>query len=298
MLVDRHQLDVGEAGLLEVGDQVVGQLAIVEEAVAVLGLALPRAEVDLIDRDRRVQALAPGPRIHPVVVVPGELGDVPDDRGGLGPDLGREAVGVGLLDEVAVDPALDLELVDLALDQAGEEDLPEAALSNSASGVGAAVPAVEVADHADPEGVGRPDGEVDPPDPLVGPDVGAELLVALVMRPLAEQMEVVIREDRAEPIRVFEVPRVAVVPLDLDSVGERARRGRTETASKKPSGWMRRSGTVVVESPFAGHDHPGLSGLGQKGADGAGGSGLATLRFRASPGSRTGPRSWRGPGGR
>ena len=32
MLGDRHQLDVREVGVLEVRDQLVGQLAIVEEA--------------------------------------------------------------------------------------------------------------------------------------------------------------------------------------------------------------------------------------------------------------------------
>ena len=34
MLADRHQLDVGEVGVLQVRDQLVGQLAVVEEAVA------------------------------------------------------------------------------------------------------------------------------------------------------------------------------------------------------------------------------------------------------------------------
>ena len=82
--------------------------------------------MDLVDGDRLVEALAFAPVGHPFVVVPGELGDVPDDRGRLGPHLGGEAVGVGLLDEVAVVPALDLVLVDLALAEVGDEDLPDA----------------------------------------------------------------------------------------------------------------------------------------------------------------------------
>ena len=61
MLGDRQQLDVGEVGVLQVRDQLVGQLAIVEEAVALLDLSLPRAEMDLVDRDRLVEALALGP---------------------------------------------------------------------------------------------------------------------------------------------------------------------------------------------------------------------------------------------
>ena len=38
MLGDRHQLDVREVGVIEVHDQLVGQLAIVEERFAVLDL--------------------------------------------------------------------------------------------------------------------------------------------------------------------------------------------------------------------------------------------------------------------
>ena len=97
VLGDRHQLDVGEVGVLEVRDELVGELAVAEEAVAVLDLPLPRAQVNLVDRDRLVEALPLGPRGEPLLVVPGELGDVPDDRGRLGPQLRGEAVGIGLL---------------------------------------------------------------------------------------------------------------------------------------------------------------------------------------------------------
>ncbi len=38
VLVDRQQLDVGEMQVLQVGDEIVGQLAIIEEAVRILGL--------------------------------------------------------------------------------------------------------------------------------------------------------------------------------------------------------------------------------------------------------------------
>ena len=87
--------------LCQLLDKLVGQLTIGEEAVPVLDLALPRAEVDLVNRDRALEALSLRPVRHPLVVVPGELVDVPDDRGGLGPHLGRETVRVGLLDEIA-----------------------------------------------------------------------------------------------------------------------------------------------------------------------------------------------------
>ena len=125
VLGDRHQLDVRELRVLEVGDQLVGQLAIVEKRIAVLAASLPRAQVNLVNRDRLVEALPLRPVGDPFVVVPGKLGDVPDDRGGLGPQLGGEAVRVGLVNEIAVMAALDLVLVDFALAEVGNEDLPD-----------------------------------------------------------------------------------------------------------------------------------------------------------------------------
>ena len=111
--------------VLEVRDQVVGQLAIVEEAVAVSQPSFPGAEMDLVDGDRAVERLPLRPGRHPLVVAPGELGEVPDDRRGLGAEFGGEPVGVGLLHEVAVVAALDLELVDLTLAEIGDEELPD-----------------------------------------------------------------------------------------------------------------------------------------------------------------------------
>ena len=57
VLGDRQQLDVREVGVVEVSDELVGQLAIVEERIAVLAASFPRAEVNLVDRDRLVEAL-------------------------------------------------------------------------------------------------------------------------------------------------------------------------------------------------------------------------------------------------
>ena len=52
VLHHRQQLDVGEAHVVDVGDELVGQLAVGERAVALLRVAPPRAEVHLVDRDR------------------------------------------------------------------------------------------------------------------------------------------------------------------------------------------------------------------------------------------------------
>ena len=63
--------------------------------------------------------------------------------------------------------ALDLVLVDLALAEVGDEELPDPGRAAIAHRVAPAVPVIEVADHADPLGVGRPDGEMDAAETLV-----------------------------------------------------------------------------------------------------------------------------------
>ena len=63
--------------------------------------------------------------------------------------------------------ALDLVLVDLALAKIGNEDLPDAGGAAIAHGVTAAVPVIEIADHADALRVRGPDGEVDAAKALV-----------------------------------------------------------------------------------------------------------------------------------
>ena len=55
MLVDRQQLEMGEAHVDGVGDQPLGELVVGQEAVALA--ARPGAEMHLEDADRRVDRL-------------------------------------------------------------------------------------------------------------------------------------------------------------------------------------------------------------------------------------------------
>ena len=141
--------------------------------------------MNLVDGDRLVETLAFGARGDPFLVVPGKIGDVPHDRGRLGPQLRGEAVGVGLLNEIAVVAALDLELVDFALTEIGDEELPDPGRAAVAHGVAPAVPMIEVANHADSLGVGCPDGEMNAAKTVMRPDVGAQSFVVAIVRPLA-----------------------------------------------------------------------------------------------------------------
>ena len=98
--------------------------------------------------------------------------------------------------------AAHLELVVRPLLHAGQEDFPDAAAEQLAHRVHAAVPAVEIADDADPPGVGRPDGEGAAAHAADLLEVRAELVVEAVVIALGEEVQVEFAQDRPEGIRV------------------------------------------------------------------------------------------------
>ena len=115
---------------------------------------------------------------------------------------------------------LDLKFVNVAIFESWEEQLPDPRAAAHAHRVPAPVPLVEIADHADPPRVGRPDGETDAADPFDGRYVRAQLLVGAMVCAFSEQMEVVIRKDRGEPVGVFKLALAAVSEPDAQAIGK------------------------------------------------------------------------------
>ena len=81
----------------------------------------------------------------------------------------------------------------------------------------APVPGVEVADDADRACRRRPDRERRAHHPLVLADVRTELVVELLVAPLADQVQVQLAERRLKRVRVLEreLARLPVVDLEL-----------------------------------------------------------------------------------
>ena len=108
----------------------------------------------------------------------------------------------------------------------------------------AAVPAVEVADDPDAARVRRPDREAHAGDALVRARMRAEHVVQPLVRPLADEVQVDLAERRAEPIRVVELPGVAVGEAEADPVVGTARAARSGTSPAhrpSPGGLHRRA---------------------------------------------------------
>src|ERR1019366_7600427 len=113
---DRHQLDVGEAEVLDVVDQVLGQ-------VAVARALTPGPQMDLVDAHGSVVRVGRRTGGHPVAVLPG-VGAGRHHRGRRGGLLGGPGHRVRLGPTGAVG-AQDLELVAVALAHSWDEQLPD-----------------------------------------------------------------------------------------------------------------------------------------------------------------------------
>ena len=125
MLHHRQELDVGEAHLVDVFGEAGRDLAVGQRAVVLFGDAHPRAEMDFVNRMGARSELRPARFCHPVVVAPLVV-EIPDDRGGARRFLVQQAERVGFVDVVSVALRLDVELVERAVGDAGDEAFPDA----------------------------------------------------------------------------------------------------------------------------------------------------------------------------
>ena len=118
MLHHGHQLDVGEAEVLDVRAELVGELAPAEAAA-------PGRGVHLVHRHRPLERILAAPRLEPLVVLP-DVVRLEDDRRRLRRHLGAKGVRIGLV------AAVEVELVAVALRRALDDALPDAGVAEQA----------------------------------------------------------------------------------------------------------------------------------------------------------------------
>ena len=164
MFSDGEHFDVGEAEFFDVGDEFGGEFSVGEETGTGFfvrdddnrfGFAVradrgycgipmhPGAEVEFVDGDGLGEGFALAALLHPVVVVPGVVAQVGDDRGGLWAGFLLEAVGVGFFVDVAF-VVFDLIFVAIVFFKFWDEEFPDSSGASSHL-VLATVPVVEVA---------------------------------------------------------------------------------------------------------------------------------------------------------
>ena len=220
MLHDRHQFDMGEAQLLDIGNQPIGQLApavLAGDVADFIDLALPGAGMQLIDRQRCIVPMPGTARLHPGLVLPVEAQGRSDARSGVRRQLGGQGHGVGLERQDRI-LAENLVFVGLSRLQARHKDFPDTAGVAQAHRMPAPVPDVEITDHRNPSGIRRPDRKTHAVDAVDLGHLGAETAAQVTMVAFGEQVEIHLAEQRPEAVGVFAdlLPRR---PLDTQQIG-------------------------------------------------------------------------------
>ena len=190
VLRHRHEFHVRESHVVRIFGQLGRHFTVRQPPVALLRNARPRAQVQLVDRNGRVQRVAPRPALHPFLVLP-LVRQLPHLRRCVRPDLRGKSVGVRLVRLVGVVTRRDVIFVQRPAADAGDEPLPHARrtrLHRVASGI----PSVEVADHRHLLGIRRPDGKLDAGGALRLSQVRAHLFVGSMVFALGEQVQVVV----------------------------------------------------------------------------------------------------------
>ena len=178
-----------------------------------------------MDIGRSNQEPASPPLLHPRGVLPLVARGIVHDRRGARRQLAVERVRIGLLEHVPGARA-DLELVVLARLEIRQEDLPHAARHEVPHHVHAAVPPVEIANHADALGGWRPHREVHAAGVPQRHHVRSELLVGAQVTALAEQVHVEVGEHAPEVVGIAALHRDAAGEMGHDPVVHLGGRGR------------------------------------------------------------------------
>src|SRR5256885_1923039 len=102
----------------------------------------------------------------------------------------------------------------------GKEQFPNTAAEQAAHRVDPAIPAVEIADDADPLRVRRPDGEVNALGVADLAKMSAEVFVKLVVIPFGKQMQIHLADDQAVAVGIADDRRRFIPAGEMNAIIE------------------------------------------------------------------------------
>ncbi len=253
IFADRQQLDMGEAHIDDIRQELFGQRIPIEEAT--VRATPPRSGMDLVDRDRLAAHVGIAPEGAMGVVAPFVDERRGDDRGRRRSQLGLEGERIGLERDRLAGRADDLELVRFSRADAGNEDLPDAGIAAVPHHVAPAVPRVEPADHRHAPCIGRPDGEMRAVGALMMDRMRAELVEQPQMRSLGDIIIVHRSQDRTVGIGIVDPPVAAGI---AGMIAQRPGLADAELAFEYAPGTDRRERADRLAVESEGLDHLGV----------------------------------------
>ena len=157
--------------------------------------------MDLVNADRAPMPLSFRALRHPLVVAPLVAFEIVNHRRGLLAVLTEKPKRIALQEERA-GHRLDLILVVRAFLHARDENFPDAASDQFPHRMDAAIPEIEIADHADASGIRRPNRKV---SAAFAPDL-AQMRAKLIVKPLVislgEKVQIHLAHDRAVTVGI------------------------------------------------------------------------------------------------
>lgn len=209
-----EQFEVCEAEALGVWDECIGEFAVAEGTAQLA--AHPALQMDFVHGDRLIEPVLTAALLHPGLVLPFILRNAGDQRRLLWRDFGTKGVGVGFQLLMAVPPG-DGELVGVAGSDVGQEEFPDAAVAKT-HGVSPGAPAVEVADNGDHRRAGSPNGEASTLHTFAEHGVSAHHAPGFIVGALTVEVNLVVGQDRGEPVRIFDLEGIALRLEDAQTV--------------------------------------------------------------------------------
>ncbi len=184
--------------------------------------------MQLVDRQRCSDFVAPCPRLQPLLVIPFELQWRSDLRRGIGRQCGGQGHRIAFQRQNPVSTE-NLVLIDLAGLQTRDENLPYAGRVAHAHGMATSIPAVEAANHRNTTRIGCPDRKTHTVHAIDAGDLRAQTAAQVAMITLGKQVKVHLAQQRAKAVRVFG-DLFTASPIDFQQVRLRV----LEVANEKP----------------------------------------------------------------
>ena len=216
MLHKRHDLDMRVAHVAHVVHELHRQIVVGIELAALRGegihgagivavlvrlalrriaVALPRANMHLVDVQRLRHVVVAGTALEPCSVVPLVAIEGPQHAGGTRRALGLKGIRIGLVELFAV-VGLDEIFIELALLGARNKAFPNSARMHGHQRVGFFIPVVKFANDMHALYIGRPNAKAPATRTVLRVGVRAHLFPAALPHANAKQVDIVLRELR------------------------------------------------------------------------------------------------------
>src|SRR5271165_5564135 len=146
---------MGVAHFFDIRDQPIRELDVTQISVVILGNSRPRPKVNLINTNGSLRPVPSLPFLYPCVITPFEAIEIENQGSRLNSMLAEERKGIAFQHNIA-EAVADLVFVMIAFTNPWDENFPDACFDALSHRMATAIPAIKIANHANPLSIGSP----------------------------------------------------------------------------------------------------------------------------------------------